>query len=241
MRNAAAAVLPPATLPGNIVMLNRRKRSVDAERVPLLYHGPRLAADTGREPDALFEPGRRGADRGWLAEGGPAEKQVTYCGISAVAGWLGTTPVVLLHRMARHPGIPCPAEDARLMPARSPAGYDRFWLPQRHPEFRQWWESLPAQGGPGQAKPRSGNRALAGPSVTVLAGTTALGEITAGFRWQAPVTVPNLKIQAAMDAAGGRLLVTGRGTSRIVYARTRQDADAAAQVIPALVFTEVSG
>lgn len=206
---------------------------------PLLYHGRALAADPDRKPDALFLPGHRGVpEPGWLADAGqrkPRSRLVRYAGPSVVAGWRGVGRATVSHWLRRHGD--CPPEDARLI-TRPGGGYDRYWADTgaSRRAWQEWDESRKGRGGKGVPRPGSGNAARAGVSVPALIGAAALPGVTAGFGWSAPVTGPNLKVLAAMDAAGGRLLVTGKGTCRVVWANTQADADAASGAMPALVF-----
>lgn len=192
-------------------------------------------------PDALFTSAD-GEVEGWLAGAGsrPAEP-VRYVFADVVAGWFGTQEMTVKKWHTRYEG--CPQAAAELAPLVR-GGKPRLGWPAATAEasFRGWRATLPGQGAKGTEKPGAGRRMKHGPAVKALIGAGVADDVLSAFPFRAPVGALR-DTRDAEDAAGGRLIVTGAGDDRMLYARDLVDAASASEALPGLVFyqVEVSG
>ena len=197
-------------------------------------------------PDALFA-GTDGKELpGWLdPPGKPGEHDYRYVFADVVASWLGTpeNPVkanTVMVWTRRYPA--CPQPVAQLAPDGRSGRPRVAWPDYSLTAFRAWRETLPGRGTQGNhaAKGRHGKT---GPAVRALIGAGVADEVLSAFPYRAPIGKARDKrdVEAIEAAAGGRLIVTGAGDGRVVRARDQADADAAAAVMPGLVFERESG
>lgn len=184
-------------------------------------------------PDALFTGAGGVAVPGWLPgrEGRAPRRPAMYVLEAGVGNWYGVTRAAVDRWGRRYQGRPAPA-----------AEFEAAWrgkpLPAWTEDSRTAWDAyratMPGQGAKGRPKPGSGNRAKT-PRQRVTAGAAAVGALIASYELKA--TVPaGARLAGAMDATGGRLIVTGTGAGRVAYAMDREDAAAASRVEPNLKF-----
>lgn len=198
---------------------------------------PRPAAVVNRVPDRTAEKyyleDQAGEFRAWeLDRAGyvPAEREPVSLVVRGMIArpWLGMSASALEHMVAYHGDFP--AADALLFPGRNRKGEpDEAYLPGRRPELVAWRASRPG-GRPGVS--RAGR-----PEGMQVANPTQVPVI---FPLVASTQATQVKpLGPAIEAAGGRLLVTRRDRKDdglLVWAPGQDEADAASARMPDLEF-----